>query len=202
MKYFTSDWHLGHESASGLGVRVYSKRPFATIDEMDKAIVDNTNEVVGYNDDLYIIGDLTLANYKTKPELTERILDMVRGLKCGKIFLVPGNHDRSATLDELACIGVTILKPLVDLKIGKHKVVLCHYPLLYWNGSNHGSYMLHGHMHNDCNYPFNARIMDVGVDAHNFRPISWEKVHETLKDRPLRDHHGGSNEEDSVREGE
>ena len=36
--------------------------------------------------------------------------------------------------------------------------------------------MLHGHSHGSLQYPFKAKIMDVGVDANGFKPISFEEV--------------------------
>jgi hypothetical protein len=40
--------------------------------------------------------------------------------------------------------------------------------------------------------------MDVGVDAHGYKPVSWEEIHRVLSDKRGRvpphavDHHGGS----------
>ena len=64
---------------------------------------------------------------------------------------------------------------------GRQHIVLCHYAMLVWNKSHHGSWMLHGHSHGTLKYPFAAKILDVGVDSHNFYPISLDFVIDTLK---------------------
>lgn len=48
-----------------------------------------------------------------------------------------------------------------------------------WNGFYHGSWHLHGHVHGrGSNFSF--RVMDVGVDANNYFPVSWEQVQKRL----------------------
>ena len=53
MIYYISDTHLGD-------MRVFNKcaRPFASLEEMEKTIVDNWNKKVRKEDTVYVLGDL------------------------------------------------------------------------------------------------------------------------------------------------
>ena len=56
-----------------------------------------------------------------------------------------------------------------------------HYAMLAWNKSFHGSWLLYGHSHGrmtkftDEHLP-QARMLDVGVDTHDYKPWSFEQV--------------------------
>ena len=52
--FFTSDLHFGHAN-----VIKYSLRPFADVDAMNAALVNNWNAVVGADDRVFILGDLS-----------------------------------------------------------------------------------------------------------------------------------------------
>ena len=58
---------------------------------------------------------------------------------------------------------------------------LMHYPMLSWPKKDHGSYMLHGHIHAASDYNENnmlegIRRYDVGVDANNYFPVSVKQI--------------------------
>ena len=68
-----------------------------------------------------------------------------------------------------------------ELKYQKKFLVLSHYPFLEWNHSFRGSIHLHGHQHNDSSYNLKMREegiyrYDVGVDAHEYRPVSIDEI--------------------------
>jgi calcineurin-like phosphoesterase family protein len=56
MLYFTSDHHFWHAN-----IIRYCNRPFATIEEMNESMIMAWNEVVSPNDDVYYLGDFSLA---------------------------------------------------------------------------------------------------------------------------------------------
>ena len=70
-------------------------------------------------------------------------------------------------------------------------IICCHFAMLTWHKMHHGTWHLHGHSHGSLVYPHEARIHDVGVDANNLRPISYEEVHEIMRDKRFTvvDHH-------------
>lgn len=171
--FFTSDTHFGH-------ARQVPYRNCESVEEMDEALICKWNGVVSWNDTVYHLGDFSFHNPKKTRELAKRLK--------GRIYLVPGNHDSNTTLNALRECDVKILPPLTKLKVAEnlpggtanvHRFVLCHFPLLTWDGAQKGTIHLHGHSHGNCIYPNPlARILDVGVDAPASRGglMSFEAV--------------------------
>ena len=52
--YFTSDLHLGHR-----GIIEMQNRPFKSVEEMNRSLIENYNSVVHKNDTVYILGDIS-----------------------------------------------------------------------------------------------------------------------------------------------
>lgn len=177
MIWFTADTHFGDEV-----VRSVCKRPFSTVEQMDRALVNNINALVGLKDELYILGDF--ANYLTGPEQ----LAVREAIFCERVHLVPGNHDRdwSRPLPEAAGWEPFILEPpIAKLKLdrahGARRLILCHYPIMDWEGLGQGWVHLHGHIHATSEYNARNRELgllryDVGMDANDFLPVSLDEV--------------------------
>lgn len=179
--FFTSDLHFGHAN-----VIRYSRRPFAALEEMEAALIANWNQTVGPRDLIYVLGDFSMAT----PARTEEIVKQLQGEK----FLVQGNHDRG--MKGSAKRHFSWVRDLYELKVPdgalKQRVVLCHYAMLTWNASHHGSWQLHGHSHGSLPDDPRARRLDVGVDCHGYRPISYAEVKAKMETKifvPI-DHHG------------
>jgi calcineurin-like phosphoesterase family protein len=58
-----------------------------TLEKMNQSIIQNTNDVVGENDDLWILGDLHFGKVARLRSLRERIV-------CKNIHWIWGNHDK------------------------------------------------------------------------------------------------------------
>lgn len=164
MIYFTSDLHLGHQNVIRL-----CQRPFRDVEQMNATLLQRWNEVIKSHDTIYILGDLTM-----KLSLDEAN-HMISQLK-GKKILVRGNHDKK--YDEKLFEEICDYK---ELKYQKHFFVLSHYPFLEWNHSFRGAIHLHGHQHHDATYNQSMKKQgiyryDVGVDAHDYRPISIDEI--------------------------
>lgn len=76
--FVISDTHFGHTN-----IIKYCNRPFNSVEEMDEALIENWNSVVGSQDKVYHLGDVTLSAKKLA------ILDRLKGNK----VLIRGNHD-------------------------------------------------------------------------------------------------------------
>ena len=171
--FFTSDLHVFHEN-----IIKYCNRPFADADEMNSTIIANWNNKVSPTDSVFLLGDLSFA----KPEQTEIILKQLNG----NIYLIRGNHDHPAKLYSLSkyftwerdMATIEVLDP--DAARGYQAIVLLHYPLARWDRQHHGSWSLHGHCHGT--YPFRSGVkqLDVGVDCHNFTPISYQDIKDIM----------------------
>jgi calcineurin-like phosphoesterase family protein len=60
-------------------------------------------------------------------------------------------------------------------------IVLFHYALREWNASHWGSYHLYGHSHGTLPDIDTSLSFDIGVDCHNFYPLSYEEVKAIMK---------------------
>jgi calcineurin-like phosphoesterase family protein len=140
---------------------------------MDSEMIYRWNSVVRKNDVVFHLGDFAFASTLE--------IELLLSKLNGNIQFVPGNHDRQLLKVRSACI----LKPIHEIKIDECFITLCHYPMISWNRSFHGSFMLHGHSHGTATYPYpNSRILDVGVDCHNSHPVSFEEIKNRLSSRP------------------
>lgn len=173
--WFTSDHHFGHTN-----IIKYCNRPFKDADEMDKELINRWNEVVGPDDDVWHLGDFTLQDNIDK--YIERLN--------GNIYFVRGGHDqrwmeRHFDDDLYTKTGKFHYRPSVfslEFDVGEKYplvIALCHYALRVWDRSHYGSLHLYGHSHGNLDPWPNS--MDVGVDCHNFYPISLEQVLEQLR---------------------
>ena len=64
MNFYISDLHFGHKNALS-----FDNRPFTTIEEHDNLIINNWNEVVNIDDDVYILGDISWYNVSKTIEI-------------------------------------------------------------------------------------------------------------------------------------
>lgn len=162
--WFSSDHHFNH-----INIIKHCQRPFSSVQEMDEEMISRWNSVVKENDEVYYLGDLTLGNWATAWNYMKRLK--------GRIKFIEGNHD-IRWFSKLP--SNQKLPPIYELNFNKQLFVLSHYPLRGWNKAFHGSFMLYGHEHGNM-APY-GKSFDVGVDCHEFYPISIEQVIEKMKD--------------------
>jgi calcineurin-like phosphoesterase family protein len=146
---------------------------------MTEVILDNINSLVKPGDEFYHLGDFCWGSPATAIKLLKRIN--------GKKFMIMGNHDKVFRRADVAAnvewvkdlYGLTVQDP--DAPQRKRYIVLCHYPLLSWAQKNHGSWHLHGHCHGKINEANVGQYrLDVGVDSHNFKPLSYDEIKEIM----------------------
>ncbi len=181
--FFVADTHFDHGGIGPDGQRrgMLKHRPqFETLDEMHELIVTNWNERVGTGDRIIHLGDFGFKPSRI-PEWT-KILN-------GEIHLVLGNHDKDWpwSQERIDHCGFASVRPAYYLRHEGYKLYLHHYACRVWRNSSHGSFHLFGHSHGDM--PGLNRSMDVGVDANNFTPLSFEEIRDRLCACPDTDHH-------------
>lgn len=184
--FYTSDLHFGHGN-----IIDYSDRPFDSIEEMNEAMIERWNNTMTEADEVYVIGDVALGKRVETVPLAGRLN--------GKKKLVPGNHDtcwgghrrvRQSDID-LYAEHFEILPSEVDHVLPESgiPVKLCHFP---YEGDSHdedrftmhrpvdtGGWLLHGHVHEK--WQVLKRQINVGVDVHDFYPVSSDWIVETIR---------------------
>lgn len=170
--FFTSDHHFGHKK-----INEYSARPFESIDEMDEELIKRWNEKVGVDDEVYHLGDVGLMSSGKLRKILEQLN--------GKIYLIKGNHEKSAeachTRFEWIKDYYELIIPDEDFPRGEQLIVLFHYAIREWNAKHWGTYHLYGHSHGMLEDDINSLSFDIGVDCHNFYPLSYQEVKEIMK---------------------
>jgi calcineurin-like phosphoesterase family protein len=157
--FFTSDTHF--DDARRIKV---DKRPFATIQEHDAALIARWKEAVGADDDVYHLGDFTAA------KTGARVTDLLRQLN-GRKHLIIGNNDPPTTIENT---GWTSVAPYQELEIDGRRIILCHYAFRTWHDMGKGAIDLHGHSHGRLKEA--TRQYDVGVDVFDYRPVTLETI--------------------------
>lgn len=170
-KLYTSDLHIGHRRALD-----FDSRPFATLKEMHKAIVDNWNEAVNESDDVYILGDMFWNN-----AYAADILSRLKGNK----HLILGNHDRLNAEMVKHFVSIDSYK---EIKDNGKRIILCHYPIAHWKNADHGTIHLYGHIHaGRDSRPFEeyvALMRERGIpyECYNVGCMLWDYTPRTLEE--------------------
>lgn len=162
--WVSADQHFGHNA-----IRKHCHRPFTSVDEMDKVMLDNINAVVQPQDELYVLGDFSFRGGKPA--------DYRQKIRCKRVYLVQGNHDDRQMVVRA---GFEWIKDYFELRVADELWVLSHYPMWSWRNSWHGSFHLYGHVHNNSPDVPDRRCWNVGVDVNDFRPLSLEELRRKL----------------------
>jgi calcineurin-like phosphoesterase family protein len=152
--WFTADTHFGHAGALSL-----YRRPFASVSEMNAAMIERWNQTVGSDDEVWHLGDFAL---RTGAEAAAALLRALNGRK----HLVTGNNDPPEVISLPDWASV---QAYAEITVDGQRLVLCHYAFRTWNGMAKGALNLHGHSHGRLKSL--PRQTDAGVDCWDFRPI-------------------------------
>lgn len=189
--WFTADTHFGHNN-----IIKYCQRPFLseaeqalaeqaprgswkvskqTVEKHDTELIEAINSRVVKGDQLWILGDFCWGDHDQAKRYIDRI-------NCNDIKLVWGNHDHKSI--------APLFTRTIDqgqIRVKGQRIWLNHYPMRSWDGRFHGTWHLYGHVHNqftedDQNTP-EMLTRDVGVDACNYTPISFDQLKDYMKPR-------------------
>lgn len=178
--YVWSDTHFGH---AGVIKHCARTRPYATVHEMNEALIERWNEKVSDRDDIYLLGDFAFRSPGTD----------IGAIFCalnGRKHLVIGNHDEQNPA--VLRLPWKSQHNLVTLREEGVRAIACHYPLETWKGAHKGYLMLHGHSHGTLKRKIPHRY-DVGADAE-WWPVSLQGLaeHAAAQAFDPTDHHGDS----------
>lgn len=142
MRYYIADPHFFH---GALNTKM-DRRGFESVEAMNEYMLRQWNRKVRKNDEVVILGDLSWG----KAEETNELLEQLNG----RLYLIQGNHDRFLKNKDYNAGRFVWIKPYEELQDNKRKVILCHYPIMCYNGQyrvdengNPKVYMLYGHVH-------------------------------------------------------
>ena len=173
--YFISDTHFNHKN-----IIKYCNRPFKDVEEMNRVIIENWNNIVTDFDTVFHLGDVGLTNEKDMKEIIPKLK--------GKKVLIKGNHDKKSE-KFFREAGFRFI-PKSPLELYDKKLILSHKPLK--DREIPDEYInVHGHIHNNplhkidpvtnkIEYPKNLYSeklhINVSVDVTDFKPISLKEL--------------------------
>ena len=202
--FFTSDTHYNHTNiCSGVSEWDGSRgtRDFNTLYEMNAVLINGINSTVGENDILIHLGDWSFGGFDKIEEFRNQIV-------CKNIHLILGNHDHHIqnnkediqdlflSVNQYLYLTVVEQAKAKNEPAQKHRFVLSHYPIASWQDMGQGVMHLHGHVHLPKGKRVGpGRMMDVGVDGNDLKPIDLSGVLAIMKKQPVKsmfnfkDHH-------------
>ena len=165
-KFFTADLHLDHAN-----IIKFCSRPFDSKYEMNKTIINNWNDRITDNDDVYIGGDLAL----TSIQRLKHFLEILKGKK----YFIVGDHDKQIW----QCRDMfEKISQRMEIEIDGNTTIIDHYCYRVWRKSHYNSWHLYAHSHGRL--PPIGKSWDIGVDNNNFTPLSEDEIIEIMKERP------------------
>ena len=132
---------------------------------MNEEIIKRHNSIVKNNDIVWHLGDLTMESKSTAYSYLDRLN--------GNHHCIRGSHDYWMNKG---------YQGIVELKISKKFIVLCHYAMRVWPRSHYNSWQLYGHSHGGLQP--SGKQLDVGVDTHDFYPWSFDEVENHMSRQP------------------
>ena len=184
--WFTSDQHFNHSN-----VMRFCNRPWVDVNQMNKVLTDNWNEVVGEKDVVFVLGDFY---WHKDPTAVAKKLDQLKG---AKIYILLGNHDAKEQFTKLRGKRVELISDTAMIFISgidedkpsrEHEFMISHFPLATWPHWYRDTFNLHGHIHSgprskvDLDVPGDDLILktgktyDVGVDNNNYYPVEIREI--------------------------
>ncbi len=170
MIYYIADCHFFHEA---LNTKM-DNRGFSSVEEMNEYMIKKWNDKVTRADTVIVLGDLSLGKVTETNELLGRLK--------GKLCLIRGNHDKFVDAAGADLSRFEWIDGYREITDSQRKVVLCHYPILFYNGQyrlkKNGepkTYMLYGHVHETRDEDLMKKFIDQ-VRETAYTPIHSEHL--------------------------
>lgn len=157
--FFIADTHFGDTA-----ILAYENRPFASVQEMDEALIANWNDAVSAEDTVFLLGDFSRYASETNKAICARLH--------GHKLLVLGNHDTDGEQTYLDCGFESVSRyPIIYDGFW----MLSHAPL-YLN-ANMPYANLFGHVHQNPIYTdCSKQSFCVSAERIAYTPIALDQI--------------------------
>lgn len=162
MIFYTADLHFHYKL-------FLPGRPFASVEEMDEAMIRLWNETVTDEDTVYVVGDVGYNGGYVPGDALGRLQ--------GRKHLIRGNHDTGFENAPKLFDYFETVTDFNEIDDGETHILLCHYPILY----RKRGYMIHGHLHQARGPEYDIlrqmpRMLNAGVDVNFYRPVTLAQL--------------------------
>lgn len=203
--FWTSDTHFNHDRPF-----IYGPRQYSDMSTHDEGLVEKWNERVKDTDTVFHLGDFYCCSDKSSD-----MLNVLRRLNFGTLYLIWGNHPASAKqlyqeeiksqyglkdveiyplVKNIGLKKIIFLGFYSEIYLNSQHICMAHFSHRSWHKNGKGSWMLCGHSHgNDeginkrC---LEAKILDIGVDSFG-GPVNLAEVKRIMDSKVIKvtDHH-------------
>lgn len=162
MIFYTADLHFHYKP-------FLPGRPFASVEEMDEAMIRLWNETVTDEDTVYVVGDVGYNGGYVPGDALGRLQ--------GRKHLIRGNHDTGFENAPKLFDYFETVTDFNEIDDGETHILLCHYPILY----RKRGYTIHGHLHQARGPEYDIlrqmpRMLNAGVDVNFYRPVTLAQL--------------------------
>lgn len=185
--WFTSDIHWGHSNI--LFKFCPETRQGEDINEMNRIIIRNWQNVVQPNDTVWLLGDIFFIK-------DENVAANILSQLPGRISLCYGNHDKLIRKSKRLQDYFESVQEWAEINVDGKQMILHHYPTYEWKNMHRGAYHGYGHIHSRYGktpHPhIPGRCIDLGIDSRPNKDMtlwSWKEVDSILSKREIRGHH-------------
>ena len=135
--------------------------------------------------DVIILGDYCDSFNLTPKDIAycfDELLILKSNDKHGEVHLIIGNHDKHNLKDPNFRKCFVEIKDMLDIMDNGRRVIMCHYPMIEWDGYFRGSYLVYGHIHNNVsNYAYKCmkeldNALNAGIDINQFMPVTLDEL--------------------------
>lgn len=168
--YVTADEHFGHEN-----IIEHCDRPYGNSRHMDGDMIRRFNSVVPRNGITIHNGDFGWLAW----EHTSQVNKVLRRLNGGHILVI-GNHDNLHPRKYLRAGFMSIHSTIISHDFTDVPVAIYHDPAV-WNALNFKCVSIVGHIHNLFRLQKDKKMINVGVDVNDFKPLKLMEVIEEAK---------------------
>jgi len=163
--FFTADTHFGDSN-----IIRYENRPFSSIEEMDRVLIENWNNTVSAKDKVFLVGDFSAYGFEKSYEICQQLN--------GEKFLVMGNHDTENEQYYYKCgfSGVSCYPIIYEgFWIISHEPVYINRNMPYAN--------IFGHVHANPIYAdVSEQSFCVSAERINYTPIEFSEIKLHMKE--------------------
>lgn len=156
-RWFISDTHFSRKN-----ILKDADRPYKTIEEMNNSLIENWNNCIRSDDQVFFLGDFGHGDV----EHLHSICSQLNGHKT----CIRGDQDRKA--NDMMRIGFVAVLESAQIKIGEHSVELVHIP----SNSPVLQVQLHGHIHKKEPCTISANRLNLCVDVWDYKPVPEKNI--------------------------
>jgi len=168
MRFWTADWHFFHRQ-----IIEYCNRPFKNEKHMRNSLINNFNDVVRKEDTTFVLGDVAMLGGSQ----WERLRGVIQKLN-GSKHLIYGNHDEFRW-QKYIDVGFATVHSALWLEEDGLPIVMAHDPSVYCTLAP-DTVFLHGHIHTLFKSLTEQRVVNVGVDMWDYKPVNIKQIREEL----------------------